>query len=167
MSSILWLGDPACHERSTVGGKAANLSRLAAGFRVPDGFCLVAEEGGEDAIPEPLAEELDRAYAELARRRGQDDPPVAVRSSAVDEDGETASFAGQHETYLNIAGRQAVRDAVLRCWASGRADRVLEYRARHGLALASRPLPVLVQSLIVADTSAVVFTVNPVTGDRD
>ena len=92
---------------------------------------------------------------------------VAVRSSAVDEDSGAASFAGQHDTYLNVVGDEAVADAVARCWASISNPHALEYRRQRGLPVDSLRIAVLVQQMIPADVSAVVFGVNPVTGSRD
>ena len=162
--TVLWLGDDECHDASLVGGKAANLSRLAAVFTVPPGFCLLAN-GDASAALAPGGP-LHDAYGRLAESCAADAPVVAVRSSAVDEDGATASFAGQHETYLGVSGFEAVADAVERCWASGRSPRALEYRRQHGLPAPNGPLPVLVQRLVIADVSAVVFSANPVTGAR-
>jgi pyruvate,water dikinase len=107
------------------------------------------------------------AYQDLARRCGVADPAVAVRSSAVDEDSAGASFAGQHETFLNVAGARAVAAAVVRCWQSLRSSRALEYRRQHGVYLEGACLAVLVQEFIPADVSAVVFSVNPVTSGLD
>jgi phosphoenolpyruvate synthase/pyruvate phosphate dikinase len=172
---ILWLGEPACHDRTVVGGKAANLSRLAATHRVPPGFCLAAPvferaraDGSEpSALPPAVRDELAVAYGELAGRCGVSAPAVAVRSSAVDEDGAGASFAGQHESYLNVVGPDAVAGAVRRCWESACTSRALEYRRRQDLVLESVRLAVLVQQLVVADVSAVVFSTNPVSGSRE
>lgn len=164
---VWWLGQPECGERPRVGGKAANLSRLAEDFRVPPGFSLIpGDEPAAEGMPPTLAAELAGAYEQLGERLGAADPPVAVRSSAVDEDSESASFAGQHETFLNVSGIEAVEEAVLGCWASARTDRAVEYRRAHGLPPAADWLPVLVQALVVADAAAVVFSANPVTGDR-
>jgi pyruvate,water dikinase len=90
-----------------------------------------------------------------------------VRSSAVDEDGATASFAGQHETYLNIVGADAIIQAVTRCWESARSERALEYRRQQGLSLEHPQIAVLVQQLVASDVSAVVFSANPITGNRN
>jgi pyruvate,water dikinase len=95
------------------------------------------------------------------------DVPVAVRSSALDEDGDLTSFAGQHETELNVVGIEAVLGAVARCWASGRTERALTYRRRQGLEVEGVRLAVVVQQLVLADISAVVFSANPVTNDRN
>jgi phosphoenolpyruvate synthase/pyruvate phosphate dikinase len=157
---VVWLGEDAAHDPARVGGKAANLSRLAASHPVPPGFVVLGD--GPD-----LAPAVTRAYSELADRLGGDTPSVAVRSSAVDEDGLEASFAGQHETYLGVSGAAAVLRAVRDAHASGRSERALEYRRAHGLPLPTAALPVLVQALVSADAAAVVFSANPVTAARD
>src|ERR671937_2653324 len=179
---ILWLGEPACHERARVGGKAATLSRLAAAYRVPPGFCVttaayaLAQSGDltreeEDthppALPVALYDALATAYRRLADRAGSETPAVAVRSSALDEDGGMASYAGQHETSLNIRGVEAVADAVVRCWRSAWSPRARAYRCAQGRAGDDVQVAVLVQQLIVADSSAVLFSAHPVTGSRD
>jgi pyruvate,water dikinase len=166
---ILWLDQEECRDTSRVGGKAANLSRLASLHPVPPGFCVTAAahaRWGGDRVPAGLFESLVAAYAALGERCGVEEPSVAVRSSAVDEDGAAASFAGQHETYLNIVGATDVADAVARCWASARSARALEYRRWQGLGGESRQA-VLVQQLVPADVSAVVFSANPVSGAHD
>jgi pyruvate,water dikinase len=160
-----------------LGGKASNLCHLAADYQVPPGFCLTAaafdEAPWRDAphsdgsLPASLREEVAEAYRALAAHCGIQDPGVAVRSSALDEDGASASFAGQHDTYLNMVGVEAVVDAVTRCWESVASPRALEYRRRQGLPLDRAHIAVLVQQLVPADVSAVLFTANPVTGDRD
>lgn len=159
---LVWLGDEAAHDAALTGGKASSLSRLAAGFRVPPGFVLTTRAFEQDAAPVDTI--LAAAYARLATVTGTDSPRVAVRSSAVDEDGSAASFAGQHETYLNLCGIDEVLEAVHRCWDSARSERALEYRRRNGLAVDEPTLAVLVQQLVPADVSAVVFSANPVTG---
>ncbi|MBI4495220.1 MAG: PEP/pyruvate-binding domain-containing protein [Chloroflexi bacterium] len=177
---IHWLGKPNCGDRSLVGGKAANLSRLAEAHRVPPGFCLTTqaydlamvrvEEAGrseEGPMPDALREETAIAYRQLAVLCGEAEPGVAVRSSAADEDGAFASFAGQYETYLNVKGVEEVEKAILRCWASARSQRAREYRRQRGLAPEGGRVAVLVQHLVIADASAVAFGVNPVTGQRD
>lgn len=161
--NIYWLDTPACWDPIRVGGKAAQLGRLAATHPVPPGFCLAATQ--VDARLSPgFQPELVRAYERLGRRCGTSQPPVAVRSSAVDEDGHQASFAGQHESYLNVVGPAAVALAVQRCLASARTERALHYRRSHGLSDRAS-VAVLVQQLVMADVSAVVFSADPRTGD--
>jgi phosphoenolpyruvate synthase/pyruvate phosphate dikinase len=92
---------------------------------------------------------------------------VAVRSSAVDEDGDMASYAGQHETSLNIVGVGAVADAVVHCMRSARSPRARAYRRAQGRAGDDVRVAVLMQQLVVADSSAVLFSAHPVTGSRD
>jgi pyruvate,water dikinase len=133
---------------------------------VPPGFCLAAAPASGDPPSINLYARLAAAYADLGRRCGSTQPRVAVRSSAVDEDGPHASFAGLHETYLNVIGPEAVTDAVRRCLASAYSERALRYRRHQGLGETAR-VAVLVQQLVVADTSAVVFSADPRTGDRD
>jgi phosphoenolpyruvate synthase/pyruvate phosphate dikinase len=164
--NILWLGDPKSFDAALVGGKAANLSRLARMYhRVPDGFSLPVTVMDE-AHPLDLQNEITAAISDLIACHSLPDFIAAVRSSAVDEDGATASFAGQHETYLNIVGTDAIIQAVTRCWESARSERALAYRRQQRLSAERPQLAVLVQQLIVADVSAVIFSANPVTGNR-
>ena len=173
---VLWLGQAECHDCALVGGKVANLSRLAATYAIPSGFCVPttaliaavpdAEAAPSLALPPILRATLAAAYRQLAELTEEPEPCVAVRSSAADEDGSAASFAGQHDTYLNITGHDAVLQAITRCWASAHTERAYEYRRKHGLPLDQIRLAVFVQRLIPADVSAVVFSANPVTGDR-
>jgi phosphoenolpyruvate synthase/pyruvate phosphate dikinase len=171
-SAILRLGDPGSGDPAQVGGKVAHLSRLAAEHRVPAGFSLTAAAYRPDhppdaPLPADLQAELAAAYGALSRSSGVPDVPVAVRSSALDEDGDLASFAGQHETELNLVGIDAVLGAVARIWASARNERALAYRRQQGLEVRGVRLAVLVQQLVLADTSAVVFSANPITGNRE
>ena len=165
--NLLWLGDPKSFDVSLVGGKAANLSRLARLYhRVPDGFSLPVTVMDE-MHPLDLRDEITTAISDLMACHSLPDFIAAVRSSAVDEDGATASFAGQHETYLNIVGADEILQAIIRCWESARSERALEYRRQQGLSVKHPQLAVLVQQLIASDVSAVVFSANPVTGNRD
>ena len=165
--NLLWLGDPKSFDLALVGGKAANLSRLARMYhRVPDGFSLPVTVM-EEAHPLDLRDEITAAISDLMACHGLPDFVAAVRSSAVDEDGAAASFAGQHETYLNIVGAEAILQAVARCWESARSERAREYRRQQGLSVNRPQLAVLVQQLVASDVSAVVFSANPITGNRN
>ena len=163
---IRWLGQENCCDPAQVGSKAANLSRLALGYPVPTGFCLAV-----DALePYPhlgYHDSILQAYSALAQRLGQPDPSVAVRSSGTDEDGGAASFAGQYETFLNVRGAGGVLVAVDRCLQSAFAPRALDYRLQNGLNSSDIRLAVLVQQLVPADVSAVIFSANPINGRRD
>jgi pyruvate,water dikinase len=157
------------------GGKAAHLGDLLrAGFPVPDGFAITTEAFDavvgarrevepEDVaaleLPPGLADEIRAGYAQL----GAGEPPVAVRSSAVAEDAADASFAGMQSTYLYVRGGEAVLAAVRRCWGSYFNAEALSYRARHGGAAG---MSVAVQRMVDARVAGVLFTLNPVSGDR-
>lgn len=177
---LVWLDEHRADDVALVGGKAANLSRLAAVHPVPPGFCVTTSafaacavgelgrwNGPTKPMPGAYRAAIAAAYEGLAQKTGQAEPRVAVRSSAVDEDGQSASFAGQHETYLNVVGPGAVVEAVQACWDSLYGERARAYRQRQGLALDGTRLAVLVQHLVAADVSAIVFSANPVSGDRD
>ncbi|HEV2057977.1 MAG TPA: PEP/pyruvate-binding domain-containing protein [Solirubrobacteraceae bacterium] len=150
---ILWFEDAAAADPAHAGGKAAALATLACRLPVPDGFVVAGTP--DDAT-------VEEAYVRLAERAGTDEPLVAVRSSAADEDGLASSFAGQHETILGVRGIDQVLDAIAACRASAHTERALHYRRANGLARPSGPLPVLVQLLVPADAAAVVFSVSPV-----
>src|SRR6266496_5377495 len=117
----------------------------------------------QSAMPDEIAEAIGLAYAAL----GGGDLPVAVRSSATAEDLPELSFAGQQETYLNMHGEAMVLDAVQRCWSSLWTARAIGYRARHHIAQEEVSLAVVVQELVAADASGIMFTANPLTGARD
>lgn len=117
-------------------------------------------------VAAPFAPELAISILEAYTVLG-DGEPVAVRSSATAEDLPEASFAGQQDTYLNIIGRDALLDAVKRCWGSLWTARAMAYRARQGIAPEQVSLAVVVQEMVPADAAGVMFTVNPVTGATD
>jgi len=145
----------------TCGGKAAALAvLLGAGLPVPDGFVVpfaayrAARSDPRFSVSDALRDALARHLAKLG------DPPVAVRSSAADEDTPGASAAGQYESVLTVRGTQAVTEAVRVCWASSSSARVTGYRNHlDGGAVGGEPdMAVLVQRLIDADVSGVMFT---------
>lgn len=156
------LGSPQSQIVSQVGGKSASLGWLIRDYPVPPGFCLMVSSGG--MLDTGQIAEIEQAYAELGRRCGQVHPPVAVRSSAVDEDGAQASFAGQYESYLNVSGSTEVALAAQHCLESADSNRVKSYHRSHGLDGTAR-VAVLIQQFIPADISAVVFSANPCSGD--
>ena len=131
------------------GAKAVNLSRLAAaGLPVPPGFALAFEAGERE--PGDILE----ACHELG-----EDVSVAVRSSAVGADGEASSFAGQHETFLQVAGDEEVVSAIERCIASLGSERAASYREQSGLQAGG--MGVVVQVMVDADFAGVCFTRSP------
>ncbi len=174
------------------GGKGANLGELIrVGFTVPDGF-VVTTLGYDDfigqnnlapviarylaapqsnstslldafdqsAFPPGLAQVILAAYSRLGRG------PVAVRSSATAEDLPEAAFAGQQDTYLNVIGPEALLQAIKSCWASLWNSRAVAYRQRQGVENAGVKLAVVVQCMLPAAVAGVMFTANPITGDR-
>lgn len=165
---VAWLGESHAHEPAVVGGKAASLSRLAAEYPVPPGFALTAKalalaapDLARGVVPAPLHVHISDAYETLGGGR------VAVRSSAIDEDGDAHSFAGQHETFLNVEGVDSIGEAVVLCFASAFTARALDYRLHVGLPVDHIGLAVLVQAQILADSAGVVFSANPITGGLD
>lgn len=112
-------------------------------------------------MPEELRAALREAYDALG-----DDAWVAVRSSATAEDSVETSFAGMNESFTNVRGVDAVAERVIDCWASAYGQRVLAYRQGHGLA--GEPIiAVVVQRMVDADRSGILFTADPATGNRD
>ncbi|MCX6054320.1 MAG: PEP-utilizing enzyme [Chloroflexi bacterium] len=113
-------------------------------------------------MPLALTDEIRQAYANLHNPPG----PVAVRSSATAEDLPDLSFAGQHDTYLNILGEAALLEAIIRCWASLWTARAIGYRARNQISHDDVALAVVVQQMVQSEASGVLFTANPLTGKR-
>ncbi len=152
----------------------AELERLFTGGTGRTGGLAEAAERARrivEAQPLPawLADAVAAAHARLESRTGHGAGlRVAVRSSAVGEDGHAASFAGQYETYLGVTGIASVLDHIRRCWASGYSAHAVEYRRRFGGAgpLRAHDLAVGVLELVDARSAGVAFTLDPVTGDR-
>ena len=113
------------------------------------------------AIPDDLAAEITGALAELGERAA-----CAVRSSATAEDLPTASFAGQQDTYLNVAGPAAILQRVGRCWASLFTERAVTYRLQNGFDHRKVQMAVVVQRMVFPRASGVLFTADPLTGNR-
>jgi pyruvate,water dikinase len=146
------------------GGKAARLSEtLCAGFPVPPGFalhpdCVVRAAQGQLLPSERAA--LEHSLAPFK------DGAVAVRSSAIGEDGASASFAGQHASFLNVRGLDAVLAAIANVWASGQTEAARRYRARMSIAGEPR-VAVIVQALVPAEVAGVLFTADPISGSGE
>ena len=161
---------------------------MRAGFPVPDGFVvttdayatviqpldlgiperIAADDGAAvradiEAAPMPaeLRTEITNAYSALGTG------PVAVRSSATAEDLPGAAFAGQQDTYLNVVGEAALIDAVRRCWGSLWTERAIAYRSRIKIDSAEIRIAVVVQRMINSEVAGVMFTADPVSGDRE
>ncbi|MCI0341455.1 MAG: hypothetical protein L0216_09975 [Planctomycetales bacterium] len=172
------LGSPAV---ARVGGKAAALADLAArGFAVPPGACVVAEaleealdgRGGLPPDPEAVRRAIEEAplppgFGEevAAAARALGGGPLAVRSSAPDEDAAGRSAAGLHETVLDVPPG-AVLPAIRRCWASAVSAPALADRAARGMPAGRPAMAVLVQVQVAPRAAGVLFTADPLTGDR-
>jgi pyruvate,water dikinase len=112
-------------------------------------------------IPDDVADAIVAGLAPLG-----DDAAFAVRSSATSEDLPTASFAGQHDSYLNVAGVAAVLQHVSRCWASLFTDRAVTYRLKNDIDHRLVQMAVVVQRMVFADAAGILFTADPVTSNR-
>ncbi|MFF0003573.1 rifamycin-inactivating phosphotransferase [Streptomyces tibetensis] len=115
----------------------------------------------ETAVPDDLASEITRAVARLGEQVA-----CAVRSSATAEDLPTASFAGQQDTYLNVVGPTEVLRHVSRCWASLFTERAVTYRQRNDIDHRMVDMAVVVQRMVFPHASGILFTADPVTGNR-
>ncbi|GAA1937999.1 phosphoenolpyruvate synthase [Streptomyces durmitorensis] len=113
------------------------------------------------AVPDDLAAAITRALA-----RSGEQAAYAVRSSATAEDLPTASFAGQQDTYLNVVGTTAILRHVSRCWASLFTERAVTYRQRNGVDHRTVHMAVVVQQMVFPHASGILFTADPVTGNR-
>ena len=141
-----------------VGGKAVGLAALIkAGENVPDGFCLTTNAFRRGELPRTAVVE---AYRYLGAGL------VAVRSSATAEDLPDASFAGQHETVLDVSGEEELITAIRTCWQSLDAPRAITYREARGRANQPAAMAVVVQRMVDPAIAGVAFTANPITGTR-
>jgi pyruvate,water dikinase len=113
------------------------------------------------AIPDDLAAAITGPLARLG-----DHAAYAVRSSATAEDLPTASFAGQQDTYLNVVGPAAILQHVSRCWASLFTERAVTYRLRNGFDHRKVQMAVVVQRMVFPQAAGILFTADPVTGNR-
>jgi hypothetical protein len=140
------------------GSKAVGLGQAArAGLPLPPGVAL------SGAVVEAVANGDQRALSEVGELVRPLGGPLAVRSSAVDEDGAQASFAGQHLTLLNVPSADDVGAAVGEVWWSANSDSAITYRQRVGLF--RRPsVGVVVQALLEPESAGVMFTRNPING---
>ncbi|TCP57901.1 pyruvate phosphate dikinase-like enzyme [Tumebacillus sp. BK434] len=165
----------------TAGSKARHLgAMLAQGLPVPPGFVVTTDafqaflRANPDVqteadflsapLPAVIAEEIAAQFSALQE---QGVTVVAVRSSSALEDLNHASFAGQYETYLNVCSLDSVLLHIKRCWASYFSPAVQHYAKQHQICLDSLAMGVLVQGMVEADVSGVIFSKHPVTCDPD
>ncbi|MFA6018236.1 MAG: PEP/pyruvate-binding domain-containing protein [Patescibacteria group bacterium] len=152
-------------DAATAGGKGASLGEMTnAGIPVPPGFVVTAAAFDlyvqSDQFDSLLQAEILSAFDNL------DCDFVAVRSSATVEDGVSASWAGELETYLNTT-RENLLENIEKCWRSLWSERAIAYRNEHHLRSTKISVAVVVQKMIQSDVSGITFTVHPVTKDPD
>jgi pyruvate,water dikinase len=154
----------AVESETDFGGKAVRLAAdLRSGLPVPPGFALDVDQVERVVAGSPGDAAAVRSAVDALGAVGALGGRVAVRSSAVGEDGAGTSFAGQHATVLGVAGADAVVAAIATVWRSGRGDAALAYRRK--LRIAGPPrIAVVIQALVDADCAGVLFTVDPMTG---
>ena len=202
---IHWFGEISGEQAEAVGGKGANLARLAwLGVPVSPGFCVnlqayqqfiastdvgaaverfLDELGRGDLqettarsaelqrrfmqadMPQDIRGEIESAYGELCSVTGGQELSVAVRSSATAEDMPEASFAGQHDSYLNIKGESDLIEHVKRCWASLWNAHAVHYRHTNEIDDLQSFMAVVVQQMVPSISAGVLFSANPVSGD--
>ncbi len=150
-------------QRTTVTAYLDQLSQLQVADRDKIGhLCTELRRIIEEiAIPEALAQEITNHLATLG-----EDKAYAVRSSATAEDLPTASFAGQQDTYLNISGKAAILKHISKCWASLFTERAVIYRIQNGFDHRKVHLAVVVQKMLVPQAAGILFTADPITGNR-
>jgi pyruvate,water dikinase len=145
-------------DHAIFGSKAVGLGQAAReGLPLPPGVAL------SGSIVEAVAAGEERAIKKVAKSVRPLQGPLAVRSSAVDEDGAEASFAGQHLTLLNVPSFEELTPALREIWWSANSDSAITYRQRVGL-FARPSVGVVVQALLDPEVAGVMFTQNPVTG---
>jgi len=136
----------------------------------PEAYATVSEKirklVEETPMPEYLRKAIAEAYHKLSSSVGLKNTLVAVRSSATAEDLPDASFAGQHDTYLNVSGEKALIEHIQKCWSSLFTPRAIFYREQKGFEHGKVFISVAVQKMVNSRVAGVMFTINPTTGDR-
>ena len=156
------------HEQADLGpfvSALASAPALTSPGGAADAVAALAGQLEAAALPEPLRAEIEDAYAALCDRLAGS-RLVAARSSAVCEDGASASFAGIYETYLHLEGGERVASSVLDCYRALWQPRAVQYRATRGVDQAAEQMAVVVMGMIQAEVAGVAFSANPITGDR-
>ena len=188
---LLWVpdSDDAIPGPDIIGGKAAALANLSqSGLPIPDWFVLtpaaftssldaeqltfaITDKTPVSAIHDfidqvCLSDDLIVKIGEALNELGSENGLVAVRSSAIDEDGDQHSFAGQLDSYLFVDSIRVI-DKIKQVWKSGFSERVMEYRKQAGLSLGLDVPAVLIQRMVDAEVAGVAFSADPVSGKRD
>ena len=142
-----------------------DLQRLLAAecAEIPAKAGLIRDHLKNMPISENDGDLLRTVWEKISEQGGK---PVAVRSSAADEDSVHLSFAGQMESFLNVRDLGQFIDAVRGCWASQFGERAVFYRQKSGLEYWSLQIAVVVQQMVEPEVAGVIFTANPLTGNR-
>jgi phosphohistidine swiveling domain-containing protein len=152
-------------QNAFAGGKGASLARMfQAGFPVPDGFVIPPQAFVDDALAPEAWEEVRLHLARM--REAYDQIAFAVRSSALSEDSAEASFAGEFESVLNVRADEEICTAIHTVYRSRHGERVKAYSQVKGMD-GDHQVAVVVQQLVEAESSGVMFTADPVSGRRD
>lgn len=155
--SVLALKDGPCADAELIGGKARGLADLfRIGLPVPPAVVLTTEAHARFRSDGKMAEADRAALAEAVEQIG---PPLAVRSSAADEDAAERSAAGQYDSVMGLESLDAVLGAVEHCWREGERGRALAYRDGTPASIA-----LVIQQEVAADRAGVAFSADPVTG---
>jgi pyruvate,water dikinase len=164
MNKVLTFGELSMEGQSQAGGKGGTLARLyQAGFPVPDGFVILPQAfAGDELLPE-IKPTVSQKLADL--RQGQDGVGFAVRSSALSEDSAQASFAGEFETVLDLRTVEQVMQAIRKVRSSSSSERVKTYSQAKGFE-AMHDIAVVVQQMVDSEISGVLFSADPVSGNR-
>jgi phosphohistidine swiveling domain-containing protein len=150
---------------SKAGGKGSSLVKMyQADLPVPDGFIIQPDAFQDEDIPSEIWERIIDNLQKL--RKSGEVQAFAVRSSALSEDSTEASFAGEFETVLNVVSDEEVHEAIIKVHNSGQNERVKAYSKARGIDF-KHEVAVIVQKLVYAESSGILFTANPVTGARD
>tara|TARA_B100001750_G_C15412223_1_gene548372 strand:- start:319 stop:1164 length:846 start_codon:yes stop_codon:yes gene_type:complete len=168
--NILWLGEKQSNSSNLVGSKAATLSSLLNNYNVPMGFIIPKNYFLEStSYDRNITEDkqISEAYKKLSSLVDTRTLGVAVRSSSLDEDGTSNSFAGQHDTFLNVKGESDVFKAIIECSFSSSTLRASKYREMLDLENNNAQIPVIVQQMIPSEISGVAFSSNPITKNNN
>lgn len=153
-------------EMAIAGGKGSGLARLfQSNIPVPDGFVILPAAFVADQLTPDGWTQVEE-HLGLLRKSGSD-LAFAIRSSALSEDSASASFAGEFETVLNMKTDPEIRQAIETVYRSRQSERVLAYSQVKGISPSDHQISVVVQILVPAECSGVLFTAHPVTGRRD
>lgn len=139
---------------------------LASGTDTASVEAHMSERLARTTIPAAVEDQVRAHYAALCEEVGLADVPVAVRSSATAEDSAGNSFAGEFETWVDVVGADRVVEHVMLCYASVFTGRVLDYALERGIDLADVEMAVVVQKTVSARAAGVMFTLDPISGDR-